>query len=1067
MPIDPLRIESALRRVKDERSFVRELLVGALDWPIDDRAEDLDSFSYEWTIDELRAKEIEKRTGKGTIRQIQPIAGNPWGVFVLDFEEPDVFVTGRGMTGILRRVLRGLVPSQRKSSHLPSFQRENLLFICNHAYRHYRFAYFKAPPKDTQTAPLAAFGWGDEGPSRTLCEFNLPALVWPDTDTNSTGWITAWAQAFDVEKVTQRFYRDYAAVFAEVERQIGQESRLQYEDLRMFTQTLFNRLMFLRFIERKGWLRFNGRTEYLRALYSAPALADLSFYRGRLLPLFFEGLAVEGRQESDAYGRVPFLNGGLFDRTPLDSQVLDLSNKVFAGILGDLTSEGLFYRYNFTVEESTPLDIEVAVDPEMLGKVFEELVTGRHETGSYYTPRSVVSFMCREALKAYLGNKTKAPAETIATLVDRQEVVKLKETHAREVLAALDDLKAVDPACGSGAYLLGLMQELIATYRPLYSDKLVKDSRSLYDLKQRIISQNLYGVDIDPFATNVAKLRLWLSLAVEADEPLPLPNLDFKIETGDSLLAPDPQELSDLFRARLQWAADNLAMVKSQFFLSHGEDKESYRETIISQESELREKLSAEHGEGVVDWRIQFAEAFANKRGGFDIVLANPPYVRQELITHLKPALKKIFPEVYAGGADLFIYFYARAVQLLRPGGVLSFIAPNKFFRSAYGEKLREYLAANTRPRVLIDFGDYPIFEAITYPAIIVTQKRAPAETMNGETVLAYNWQQSDDLTQIAATFAANGSPLLQSSLRPDGWLILEHRVASVLEKLRLRGKPLGELVQDRFFYGIKTGFNEAFEVDEETRQDLIKKDARSAEIIRPWLRGRNIQRWAVKWANKYLIYTPWSLDIDNYPAVKDHLSKYKARLAARPECRQGRYKWWCLARYASDYIDEFSQPKIVYQVIATNQQFAFTREYFLTNDKTWIIPEPPKGLLGVLNSKLVWFFLDQIAAKLQGGAYELRSSFMGEVPVAEPTSDLLKKILAIELLVSKGEGASQAAMTLERDIDDIVVRMYGLSPDDEHVIDDALAVFANRFPRGFQESNEYKEYVREMFGEE
>jgi hypothetical protein len=201
--------------------------------------------------------------------------------------------------------------------------------------------------------------------------------------------------------------------------------------------------------------------------------------------------------------------------------------------------------------------------------------------------------MCREALKGYLSDKlnvsgtlrvpnsggTRSVPDTeaaIAALVDQQDAGKLKETQAREILAALDDLKAVDPACGSGAYLLGLLQELIVVYRQLYSEKLVKDARTLYDLKLRIISQSLYGVDIDPFATNIAKLRLWLSLAVEADKPVPMPNLDFKIETGDSPLAPDPQEMPDLFRVQLQKSADVLAMVKNQFFLSHGEEKESY-----------------------------------------------------------------------------------------------------------------------------------------------------------------------------------------------------------------------------------------------------------------------------------------------------------------------------------------------------------------------------------------------------------------------------------------------------------------------------------------------------------
>jgi hypothetical protein len=232
------------------------------------------------------------------------------------------------------------------------------------------------------------------------------------------------------------------------------------------------------------------------------------------------------------------LNGGLFEQSQSDRRITDLPDDVFPGIIG---SNGLFYRYNFTVEESTSLDIEVAVDPEMLGKVFEELVTGRHESGSYYTPRSVVSFMCREGLKGHLADFTGISERSIARLVDDHFVERLTEGEAQQIIGALDNLKALDPACGSGAYLLGLLQELIAIRRALQSEKLIADPQFLFKLKLHIISNNLYGVDIDPFATEIAKLRLWLSLSVESDRPVPLPNLDFKIETGDSLLGPNPK----------------------------------------------------------------------------------------------------------------------------------------------------------------------------------------------------------------------------------------------------------------------------------------------------------------------------------------------------------------------------------------------------------------------------------------------------------------------------------------------------------------------------------------------
>ncbi|MGO8751320.1 MAG: DNA methyltransferase [Thermoguttaceae bacterium] len=551
---DPQKIENAIRCVRNQKSFIQELLIDALGWDIDEHAEDVEDITFEWSADELRANDLDKHIVDGTIRQIRPVQGNPWGIFLLEFRNPDVFVTGRGLTGTLRNVLRGLVPSKKKRSSLASFRNENLLFLCNHDYKHYRFAHFKTPcgagvpparnaagtAAPQSIAPLAAFGWGPGDPIRTLCEYNLNALEWPDGQPSPEAWVAAWSQAFDVEKVTKRFYEDYATVFERVEKLIGEycksggtpllrscgvppQKELKGDDLRMFTQTLFNRLMFLRFMERKAWLTFGERKDYLRAIYAAGGYGKQSFYKGRLCPLFFEGLAVEGKQQTDAYGCVPCLNGGLFERSELDKQVTDLPDEVFAGILSDEHAGGLFYRYNFTVEESTPLDIEVAVDPEMLGKVFEELVTGRHESGSYYTPRPVVSFMCREALKGHLSDRLlPSPSgrgaggegarekieQAITALVDQQNAGRLKETQAREILAALDDLKAVDPACGSGAYLLGLLQEMIVLYRLLYSEKLVKDARTLYDLKLRIISQSLYGVDIDPFATNIAKLRL-------------------------------------------------------------------------------------------------------------------------------------------------------------------------------------------------------------------------------------------------------------------------------------------------------------------------------------------------------------------------------------------------------------------------------------------------------------------------------------------------------------------------------------------------------------------------------
>lgn len=1072
--IDPAQIESALQRVNDQTSFVQELLIDALGWPIDEAAQEIGDIAYEWTEDELRAAGLNEKIVGGKAYQII-LPGNPWGIFVMEFANPDVFTTGRGMTGVLRRVLHGLVTKGRggHSSNLPRFTQDNLLFICNHDYERYRFAHFKPAPEGGGVPPMATFGWGpdDLEAVRTICEFNLRALEWPELlPSNEAEWLNTWQPAFDVEKVTKRFYQDYAQVFHRVENIIKSATDLAGDELRMFTQSLFNRLMFLRFIERKGWLAFPDQTgsRYLAALASTGGVGGRSLYASRLRPLFFQGLADEGRQQSDVYGEVPLLNGGLFEESDLDSRVSDIPDDAFAPII---RPDGLFYRYNFTVEESTPLDIEVAVDPEMLGKVFEELVTGRHESGSYYTPRPVVAFMCREAIKGHLADRTVAPEAAIARLVDDHEVEGLTEAHGSAIIDALDDLKAVDPACGSGAYLLGLLQELIAIRRALQSEKLAADPGFLYDLKLHIISHNLYGVDIDPFATQIAKLRLWLSLAVEADHPVPLPNLDFKIETGDSLLGPNPQHAELLHAAAIHSLADASVESKLRYVDARGDEKERLRREIERNLDDIRRLLNHQDQDGVVDWRVHFAEVF-QANGGFDITLANPPYVRQELITSYKPALKECFPDMYAGAADLYVYFYGRGIQILRDGGHLSYIAPNKFFRATYGAKLRAYLLEKTELSSLIDFADYPIFQAITYPAIVVTKKCSPAR--GDAQVRVHNWDHAHTLHRLSRVMAEEARVVSQSDLLGDAWRIIDSDAAGVLARLRATGQALGDLVEGRFYRGVVTGKNEVFEIDEDTHRELVGADQRSEEIIRPWLRGRNVGRWAVAWDNKYLIFTRRGIRIDDYPAVKEYLSQHRAMLEPRPRevpakgwkgRKPGTYQWFEI-QDAIGYWAEFDKPKIIYQVIATYQQFAFTSEPFVSNDKTWIIPDPPAGLLAYLNSKVAWFFLDQVAPKLQGGAFELRSPAMTQVPV--PTlSDSLAELESRAIAAASSGDADGNLPELESAIDDEVVSLFGLSPSEVRIVDEAVEAAGNRFAKRFRDSEAYKRYVSDMFGDD
>ncbi|KKN15720.1 hypothetical protein LCGC14_0983100 [marine sediment metagenome] len=1076
-------IQNAIGNVTDQESFIQRLLIDTLHWELDPDALDIEDTAYEYTADELNSPLLDEKCN-GRALQLTFQTEIPWGVFLIEFAHDEPFVQARGLTMLLRQLLNALVPKQRRDSSLPAWDREDLLFICTHDYRHFRFAYFQAPAGKEKTAPLKLFGWNEGDTAvRTLCERNLPHLEWGNREN--------WAEAFNIEKVTKDFYRDYAVVFRRMEDAIEEHNDISGDDLRMFTQMLFNRLMFLRFIERKGWLKFGDSPDYLANLYAAGGIDGQSLFASRLVPLFFEGLAHEDHNVCpEVIGMVPFLNGGLFEKDTgereLDDRVADIPDQAFESVLG---RRGLFYRYNFTISESTPLNIEVAVDPEMLGRVFEELVTGRHETGSYYTPRPVVAFMCREALKGHLQDRTSASEEAIESLVDQHEVAQdLAEGQAQEILYHLDTLKACDPACGSGAYLLGLMQELIAIRRALQSEKLKADPEFLYELKLHIISQNLYGVDIDRFATNIAMLRLWLSLSVESDKPQALPNLDFKIETGDSLLGECEGLIgrSGMYTNEINASTLELARLISDHVRTYDHaEKGTLKKAIEDKKAHLKGLLGVtDRDDGWIIWPAEFSEVFAPRvdrpdsgatvrgfavvetvaPGGFDIVLANPPYVRQELIKDIKPHLKDRFPEVYAGTADLYVYFYARAVQMLREGGVLSFIAPNKFFRAGYGRKLRTYLVDRTELLDLLDFGDYPIFQSITYPSIIVAQRRA--EVRDDWRVPSLNWPHDRALADITDVCHSCAQGLLQNELSTDAWRIIDKRIADLLGTLRAAGESLGKFLNGRFYRGIVTGCNEAFEVDEATREHLIQEDPSCAEFIRPWVRGKNIRRWSVEFDHRYVIYAPWDMDIDTFPSLKSHLLKFKPKLERRPECQAGRFNWWCLSRYGSEYAFEYDNPKIFYKVISTYQELGYTEHPAISNDKAWFIPSPPDGLLGLLNSKVVWFFLDQLVPKLQGGAFELRSPYMRQIPVPALSDDLVDRTNRIIELASANESNKQEQWQLEQEIDEIVVGLYGLTSEEEVIIDEAVDAAGNRFPRRFRESEAYKDYVAEMFGD-
>jgi hypothetical protein len=877
-------------------------------------------------------------------------------------------------------------------------------------------------------------------------------------------------EAFDVDKVTRAFYKKYSEVFEEVERAIAAASGKAFasnvDDKRLFTQRLFNRLMFLAFVQKKGWLTFNGDSDYLRALWKdyrrhkdAEPEENHNFYRDRLQLLFFAALNGEvdvaginrGGALKDLIGDTVYLNGGLFERDELDeTSGVVVPDRAFSLILNDL-----FGSFNFTVSEATPLDVEVAVDPEMLGKVFEGLVTRRHESGSYYTPKPIVAFMCREALKGYLQTAVPQEAsEEIARFVDEHVASGLKNGEA--ILESLKEVKACDPACGSGAYLLGLLHELLDLREALFATKKL-DTGSVYGRKLEIIQNNLYGVDLDHFAVNIARLRLWLSLVVDFEredptEPVPpLPNLDFKIEQGDSLAAPiaGQYHLSDQVIHEFDKA-------KGVYMRSHLGDKRVARAEV----DRLRQDIAGWTHAGAkvtgFDWPVEFAEVFAEKpasatlsgelnlgyelaadrAGGFDIVLANPPYVRQELITGQKSLLKANFPGVYSGGADLYVYFYARALELLAPGGMMAFISSNKWFRAAYGRKLRAHIADKTRIDSITDFGDLPVFESATaYPMIFVAQK---ADTGLQGPLFTAPKSLNPPYPDVRAVVASSGSRLPRSAVEGADWRLTDTVTTVALIGMQRRSVPLREFVKGQIYYGVKTGYNDAFVIDDDTRAQLIREHQGSAEIIKPLIVGKDIRKWTVEYKKRWLIFTRRGIDLDQYPAIQSYLASYRKMLEPKPRDwpvgkewqgrKPGSYRWYEIQDEVA-YHSEFSKPKIVFPDIAKHARFAVDEAGTFVSNTGYIIPVNDLYLLGVLNSSAVEDFYAGISSQVRGGYLRFIRQYVEQIPIPFAQSGDRMAVAELARVCLESQGVGPQVAELEAEIDDRVAVLYGLKP--------------------------------------
>lgn len=916
-------------------------------------------------------------------------------------------------------------------------------------------------------------------------------------DTENRPALAQIEDAFSVEAVTKEFFDHYKTLFlglkdeldslVKKDKNISVEFAAKHISTADFAKKLLGQIVFLYFLQKKGWLGVpkdgawgSGPCGFLRQLLDGRFRSYKNLFNDILEPLFYNTLATDRGHEAWCKTfncRIPFLNGGLFEppgNYDWRNTDINIPNERFSNPdrtkVGDIGTGILdvFDRYNFTVNEAEPLETEVAIDPEMLGKVFEKLldVKERKSKGSFYTPREIVHYMCQESLINHLNtalnsDRMTVPRDEIEIFIHsgdqaasyeaarlegtsyQRKLPKNIEIHARDLDEKLAALTVCDPAIGSGAFPVGMMQEIVrarTTLTPYFND--VRD-RTSYEFKRHAIQHCLYGVDIDPSAVEIAKLRLWLSLVVDENNVTlikPLPNLDYKVVTGNSLLGVKKNLLNiDLFQ--------RLEELKPRYFDATDRNQ---KEKLKREIDDLIHSLTNEQED--FDFEIYFSEVMdVKRRGGFDVVIGNPPYVRQEAIKKLKSAIKACGYECFHGGADLLVYFYERGVTLLRRDGTIAMITSNKFYRSGYGEKLRRFLIRELTLDQLIDFGDAPVFDALAYASIVVGVRSAQNKNASA---LTYNWERGIACNSIAQVVRERGQQVRQIELKPEGWRLESPAVFRLFEKIRLAGKPLGEYVDRRFYYGIKTGLNEAFVVDQATRDRLIREHKSSAEILKPFLRGRDVNRWHTKWSEHYLVKIessanrehPWSARSEReaervfaatYPAVHEHFRNFRAALKKRTD--QGSYFW---ELRSCIYWQEFEQPKIILGRFMNKATFAFDQDGFYHNDAVYLITGADTFVVAILNSSVSWWFLRQTCTDLQNEYLQAYREKLFEIPIPVVATERQEpvKSLAGRILLAKQRDAKADVTALERELDELVCTLYGLTAAEKSIVETETA---------------------------
>jgi adenine-specific DNA-methyltransferase len=817
----------------------------------------------------------------------------------------------------------------------------------------------------------------------------------------------------------------------------------------------------------------SGNKQFIRTIFNfCVENTNKNFFVHFLQPLFYEAL---NKKRKNHYFKkfnckIPFLNGGLFE--PLEGynwQEVDFNipNEIFSNVKHkNREADGIldiFDRYNFTINEDEPLEKEVAVDPEMLGKIFENLldVKDRKSKGAFYTPREIVHYMCQESLTNYLVNEVGVPYEDMKEFILYGELIRdadkrrdvgygkdftIKQTIFDNIVKidqALKNIKIADPAVGSGAFPLGMLSEIVRIRNNIteylvwkdkegslgrrYGEEIIRKKRSPYRLKWETIKNSIFAVDIDPSAVDIAKLRLWLSVIVdqeindETPEPHPLPNLDCNIMVGNSLI--DEYEGIKLFdekilekkknkvkedsenynlSVQLSWLIDNTdEMLNDMFQLQDryfDEEDEQRKKEIKNKIDRIRDdlieyKLQLDGNEEGLKkykelqknkqrpyflWHLEFAKVFQEK-GGFDIVIGNPPYLGFHHVPN-KDYFRKKYNSA-SGKYDYYVLFIENGLNLLKHKGILSYICPSYFYKRNYGKNIRKILLSQTRIKFICDFKDYQIFDsALTYTCIFAVEKN----TDNDENYIRVIQQ---DLLKDKAYF------INQNSLTEPSWTLEKDDELDIINKIKEKCNYTLEQLTKSISQGIVTGNNNVFIIDE----SFIKDHNINHNFLVKVYKGRDIRNGKLQEVNTYLFY-PYKTDVDGKnilidedeiknlnPNLYRYLLSKKEELLSREYFKKSNKRWYELWNPRNR--QHFENRKFVFSEVNNRNDFVLVDTCFYSDSACGMeIKDEFKSFENYLNlylnSSIITYLYKKISVPKANGYLIYKNAFLKKLPV-------------------------------------------------------------------------------------